>query len=194
MRSIAAATSSRSILRAVSSTFTWSAARAASNSVWSIGKSGWGAVGSPTVPFSRERPYSSRAAAWSSGKPSKPRACAKRTTVELEVFALRASSSAVWKAASSRWSTMYWPTSFCERENSSKRCLISEERVSAEVPDRVTRKGFARPAGVPSGEVGIGGHAAVHEERGAGHVVGLGAREPRDGGGDLLGPAEAPQR
>jgi hypothetical protein len=67
------------------------------------------------------RRYSSRAAACSSGKPSKPRAWEKRTTVELEVFARRASSSAVWKAASSRWSTMYWATSFCERENSSKR-------------------------------------------------------------------------
>jgi hypothetical protein len=35
-----------------------------------------------------------------------------RTTVELDVFALRASSSAVWNATSSRWSTMYWATSF----------------------------------------------------------------------------------
>jgi hypothetical protein len=31
----------------------------------------------------------------------------------------RASSSAVWKATSSRWSTMYCATSFCDRENSS---------------------------------------------------------------------------
>src|SRR3954466_912509 len=47
MRSMAAATSSRSILRAVSTTFTWSAASAASNSVWSIGKSGCVEAGSP---------------------------------------------------------------------------------------------------------------------------------------------------
>lgn len=58
------------------------------------------------------------------GKPSKPSACEKRTTVLEEVFARRASSSAVWKAASSRWSTMYWATSFCDRENSSKRARI----------------------------------------------------------------------
>jgi len=38
-----------------------------------------------------------------------------------DVLARRASSSAVWNAASSRWSTMYWATSFCEREKSSKR-------------------------------------------------------------------------
>ena len=65
--------------------------------------------------------YSSRAASWSSGKPSKPSACEKRTTVEDDVFARRASSSAVWKATSSRWSTTYCATSFWERENSSKR-------------------------------------------------------------------------
>ena len=75
-------------------------------------------------PFSRAWRYSSRAEAWSSGKPSKPSACAKRTTVELDVLARRASSSAVLKAASSRWSTMYCPTSFCERENSSKRSVM----------------------------------------------------------------------
>ena len=40
------------------------------------------------------------------GVPSNPRAWEKRTTVEDEVEARRASSSAVWKAASSRWSTM----------------------------------------------------------------------------------------
>ena len=33
---------------------------------------------------------------------------------------------------------MYWPTSFCERENSSKRWRISSESVSAVVPVRVT--------------------------------------------------------
>ena len=33
----------------------------------------------------------------------------------------RARASAVWKAASSRWSTMYWATFFCDREKSSKR-------------------------------------------------------------------------
>src|SRR5271165_2561871 len=75
------------------------------------------------------RRYSSRAAACSSGKPSKPRAWEKRTTVELEVFARRASSSAVWKAASSRWSTMYWATSFWEREHSSKRAWMYLDRL-----------------------------------------------------------------
>jgi hypothetical protein len=58
------------------------------------------------------------------GKPSKPSACEKRTTVELEVLARRASSSAVWKATSSRWSTMYCATSFCEREKSSNRAWM----------------------------------------------------------------------
>src|SRR6202040_260587 len=77
--------------------------------------------------FAFTRLYSSRAAACSSGKPSKPSACEKRTTVELDVFARRASSSAVWKAASSRWSTMYCATSFWEREKSSNR-----ERMYAE--------------------------------------------------------------
>ena len=72
-------------------------------------------------PCAWARRYSSRAARCSSGKPSKPSACEKRTTVELDVFARRASSSAVWNAASSRWSMMYWATSFCEREHSSKR-------------------------------------------------------------------------
>ena len=74
------------------------------------------------------RRYSSRAACWSSGKPSKPSACEKRTTVLEEVLARRASSSAVWNAASSRWSTMYWATSFCERENSSKRARMYADR------------------------------------------------------------------
>ncbi len=82
----------------------------------------------PTCPAATRRRYSSRAEAWSSGKPSKPSACEKRTTVELEVFARRASSSAVWKATSSRWSTMYCATSFCERENSSKRAWMYAER------------------------------------------------------------------
>ena len=56
--------------------------------------------------------------------PGSPRSRApalKRTTVDDDVFARRASSSAVWKATSSRWSTTYCATSFCERENSSKR-------------------------------------------------------------------------
>ena len=75
------------------------------------------------------RRYSSIAECWSSGKPSKPSACEKRTTVELEVFARRASSSAVWKATSSRWSTMYCATSFWERENSSNRAWMYAERV-----------------------------------------------------------------
>ncbi len=73
--------------------------------------------------------YSSRAASCSSGNPSKPSAWLKRTTVELDVLARRASSSAVWKATSSRWSTTYWATSFCERENSSKRAEIYVESV-----------------------------------------------------------------
>src|SRR5207245_124056 len=81
------------------------------------------------APLACTRRYSSRAAACSSGKPSKPSACEKRTTVELEVLARRASSSAVWKAASSRWSTMYCATSFCEREHSSKRARMYLERV-----------------------------------------------------------------
>ena len=119
--------SPRTARGAVSSTFTWSAASAVSNSVWSSANSG-------VAPFDAavgrgRRRYSSRAACWSSGKPSKPSACEKRTTVELEVFARLASSSAVWKAASSRWSTMYWATSFCEREKSSKRETMYAERV-----------------------------------------------------------------
>src|SRR6266446_4442994 len=89
---------------------------------------------------------------------------------------------------------MYWPTSFCKRENSSKRWRISEDRVSADVPDRVTRKGFARSAGVPSVEVRVGRHAAVDEQRRAGDIVGLGTREPRDGRRDLLGLSQAPVR
>ena len=87
-----------------------------------------------------------------SGKPSNPRACAKRTTVELEVFARRSGSSAVWKAASSRWSTMYCPTSFCERLNSSKRWRISSDRVRAVVPVRVTNAVFGTTCAVPSRE------------------------------------------
>src|SRR4051812_23076782 len=45
---------------------------------------------------------------------------------------------------------MYWPTSFCERENSSKRWRISSERVSAVVPVRVTGQDFAGGDLVPS--------------------------------------------
>ena len=45
------------------------------------------------------------------------------------MFARRASSSAVWKATSSRWSTTYCATSFCERENSSKRAEMYVESV-----------------------------------------------------------------
>ena len=41
-----------------------------------------------------------------------------------DVLARRASSSAVWKATSSRWSTTYCATSFWERENSSNRELM----------------------------------------------------------------------
>src|ERR1700684_251346 len=129
--SISASTELRETLRAVSSTFRWSAASAVSNSFWSSENSGAEEAGAPFVslPCACTRRYSSRAAACSSGKPSKPSACEKRTTVELDVFARRASSSAVWKAASSRWSTMYWATSFCEREHSSKRAWMYLERL-----------------------------------------------------------------
>src|SRR5205823_5152129 len=82
------------------------AASAVSNSLWSSENSG-AAAAPPVACGACMRRYSSRAAPCSSGKPSKPSACEKRTTVELDVFARRASSSAVWKAASSRWSTMY---------------------------------------------------------------------------------------
>ncbi len=128
--SIAPSTSERETRRAVSSRFTWSAATTCSNGVWSSEKSG--ATGSTPAVWSTRRwtwRYSSRAASCSSGKPSKPSACEKRTTVEEEVFARRASSSAVWKATSSRWSTTYCATSFCERENSSKRDEMYAERV-----------------------------------------------------------------
>src|SRR5437763_7761151 len=123
MASTADSTAERDSLRAVSSTLTWSAARAASKSVWSSENSGAAATAGPPASGGRRR-YSSRAACWSSGKPSKPSAWEKRTTVLDEVHARRASSSAVWNAASSRWSTMYWATSFWEREKSSKRDWI----------------------------------------------------------------------
>src|SRR3954452_20928047 len=130
--SIAASTSERDTLRAVSSTLTWSAASAVSYSLWSSENSGSG--DDPVVAgVACRRRYSSRAACWSSGKPSKPSACEKRTTVELDVLARRASSSAVWKAASSRWSTMYWATSFWDRENSSKRAWMYVESDSGVV-------------------------------------------------------------
>ena len=120
--SMAASTCERETLRAVSSTLTWSAATADSNALWSSENSG-SALFCPLLGSAarcRWR-YSSRAASWSSGKPSKPSACEKRTTVEDDVLARRASSSAVWKATSSRWSTTYCATSFWDRENSSKR-------------------------------------------------------------------------
>ncbi len=100
---MAASISERDDLRAVSSTLTWSAASAVSNSFWSSENSGADAALLDRLrrPACARR-YSSRAAPCSSGKPSKPSACENRTTVELEVFARRASSSAVWKAASSR--------------------------------------------------------------------------------------------
>ena len=82
-----------------------------------------------SAPDATRRRYSSRAELCSSGKPSNPSACEKRTTVDDEVFARRASSSAVWKATSSRWSTMYCATSFWEREKSSKRAWMYAERV-----------------------------------------------------------------
>src|SRR5689334_9951202 len=129
---MAASTSERETLRAVSSTLTWSAATACSNGFWSRENSGAAFSAIPLPVDSKRRwwwRYSSRAASWSSGKPSKPSACAKRTTVEEDVLARRASSSAVWKATSSRWSTTYCATSFWERENSSKRDEMYAERV-----------------------------------------------------------------
>src|SRR5438309_938835 len=171
MASTAAATSSRSSLRAVSATFTWSEARAASNSVWSIGKRGGVSRDSPS-PSPRARRYSSRAAAWSSGKPSKPSAWANLTTVELDVLARRASSSAVWKAASSRWSTMYCATSFCEREHSSKRARMYLDRLWCSL---VTA---AWPLPCGEREADEAGLRAVCERplAGRGRVVGVAAR------------------
>src|SRR3954466_7138124 len=130
--SMAASTSERETLRAVSSTLTWSAATACSNGLWSSEKRGVALTAALPAGDSKRRwwwRYSSRAASWSSGKPSKPSAWAKRTTVEDDVLARRASSSAVWKATSSRWSTTYWATSFWERENSSKRAEMYAESV-----------------------------------------------------------------
>src|SRR5438270_9221959 len=125
-----ASTELREIFRAVSSTLRWSAASAVSNSFWSSENSGPEPLAGSAAPEEAcTRRYSSRAAACSSGKPSKPSAWEKRTTVELEVLARRASSSAVWKAASSRWSTMYCATSFWEREHSSKRARMYLERL-----------------------------------------------------------------
>src|SRR5205807_5446339 len=100
---------------------------------WSSENSGAAAVTVSVSPGGRRR-YSSRAACWSSGKPSKPSACENRTTVLEEVQARRASSSAVWNAASSRWSTMYWATSFCERENSSNRERMYADNAWAALP------------------------------------------------------------
>src|SRR3954453_12600074 len=128
--SIAPSTSERDTLRAVSSTLTWSAATACSNAVWSSENSG--AASKPFWCVAELRwwwRYSSRAASCSSGKPSKPSACENRTTVDEDVLARRASSSAVWKATSSRWSTTYCATSFWERENSSNRDAMYAERV-----------------------------------------------------------------
>ena len=121
--SIDASTSERETRRAVSSTLTWSAAIADSNGFMSSEKSG-AAGSSPGGGVRCPWRYSSRADSCSSGKPSKPSACEKRTTVDDDVLARRASSSAVWKATSSRWSTTYWATSFWERENSSKRDVM----------------------------------------------------------------------
>jgi hypothetical protein len=49
------------------------------------------------------------------------RVLVEREQLDDDVLARRASSSAVWKATSSRWSTQYCATSFWERENSSNR-------------------------------------------------------------------------
>src|SRR3954452_7329999 len=128
---MAASTSERDILRAVSSTLTWSAPSDVSNSLWSSENSGSTVAFAPALsaPEATRRRYSSRAELWSSGKPSKPSACENRTTVDDEVLARRASSSAVWNATSSRWSTMYCATSFWEREKSSNRAWMYAERV-----------------------------------------------------------------
>src|SRR6202012_5990158 len=125
--SIAPSTSERLTRRAVSSTLTWSAATACSNGDVSRLNSGAGGSGARVLRWWWR--YSSRAASWSSGKPSKPSAWLKRTTVDEDVLARRASSSAVWKATSSRWSTTYCATSFWERENSSKRAEMYVESV-----------------------------------------------------------------
>src|SRR4051794_13477987 len=45
---------------------------------------------------------------------------------------------------------MYWPTSFCERENSSKRWRISSVRVTAGLTERVTAECFVPVRAVPS--------------------------------------------
>src|SRR3954449_7084661 len=128
---MAESTSERDILRAVSSTLTWSAPSDVSNSLWSRENSGAVDALAPvgSAPDATRRRYSARAELCSSGNPSKPSACEKRTTVEEDVLARRASSSAVWKATSSRWSTMYCATSFWERENSSNRAWMYAERV-----------------------------------------------------------------
>src|SRR4051794_16620467 len=125
--SIAPSTSERLTRRAVSSTLTWSAATACSNGDWSRLNSGGVSAGALVTRWWWR--YSSRAASCSSGNPSKPSAWLKRTTVDEDVLARRASSSAVWKATSSRWSTTYWATSFWERENSSKRAEMYAESV-----------------------------------------------------------------
>src|SRR5215210_1138701 len=45
---------------------------------------------------------------------------------------------------------MYWPTSFCERENSSKRWRISSVRVTAGLTERVTADCFGPGGCVPA--------------------------------------------
>jgi hypothetical protein len=70
------------------------------------------------------RRYSSRAAPLQLGEALEAERLGEAHDVELDVLARLASSSAVWKATSSRWSTMYCATSFCERENSSKRAWM----------------------------------------------------------------------
>src|SRR3954451_19685039 len=127
---MAPSTCERDTLRAVSSTLTWSAAMADSYGLWSSEKSGVAASVRLAGSALRWRwRYSSRAASWSSGNPSNPSAWAKRTTVEDDVLARRASSSAVWNATSSRWSTTYCATSFWERENSSNREEMYADKV-----------------------------------------------------------------
>src|SRR4051794_18153527 len=154
--SMAASTSVRDTLRAVSSTLTWSAASAVSNSLWSRENSGAAEVAPCAAGAACMRRYSSRAAPCSSGKPSKPSACEKRTTVDEDVEARRASSSAVWKATSSRWSTTYCATSFCERENSSKREEMYADRVWCPEAEGgiaavfgIAQRGFAHPCAYP---------------------------------------------
>src|SRR5436190_8176554 len=56
---------------------------------------------------------------------------------------------------------MYWPTSFCERENSSKRWRISSVRVTAGLTERVTADCFVPATVVPSLIAGLASVACL---------------------------------